>query len=313
MPEADPRILFISSTRLGDAVLTTGYLDAVLRAVPGARATVVCGASPAPLFRNVPGLDEIIVLRKRSWHRHWLDLWRQMRRQRWTLLVDLRGTAISWLLRADRRFIRTRGHDLAVHVVDEIAALLEMEPQAPHIWLGDQALPAELQDRPFIVFGPTAAWPAKRWTQPRFAELAGRLLASGLVDPATSFVILGGPDERELTRDLVAALGARAVDLVGCTDALQAAAIIRKAKLFVGLDSGLSHIAAAVQAPTVTLFGPGHPTRYRPYGETVRVVTTGLTYDELTGADFDHRDTQPMLDRIGVDEVFDAARALLTM
>ena len=58
------RILFITSTRIGDAVLSSGLLDHVTAAHPGARVTVACGPLAAPLFTHAPGVEEVIVMSK---------------------------------------------------------------------------------------------------------------------------------------------------------------------------------------------------------------------------------------------------------
>ena len=69
------KILFVSSTRLGDAVLTTGLLDHLIRTHPSARITVATGPVAKGVFTRMPNLERLIVLRKRSWGRHWLPFW----------------------------------------------------------------------------------------------------------------------------------------------------------------------------------------------------------------------------------------------
>lgn len=71
------RILFITSTRLGDAVISTGLLDHLLRRYPQARFTIVCGPVAAGLFAHMPRRDRTIIMAKRSYDMHWVDLWRQ--------------------------------------------------------------------------------------------------------------------------------------------------------------------------------------------------------------------------------------------
>ncbi|WP_042704493.1 glycosyl transferase, partial [Azospirillum sp. B506] len=88
------RILFITSNRLGDAVLSTGLLGHLTEACPGARLTIACGPLPAPLFRAVPGLERLIPLGQRSYARHWLRLLLECVRPRWDLGVDLRNSAV---------------------------------------------------------------------------------------------------------------------------------------------------------------------------------------------------------------------------
>ena len=69
------RILFVTSTRIGDAVLSTGLLDHLLRAYPEARFTIACGPVAEDVFARMPRREETIVLAKRSLSLHWLELW----------------------------------------------------------------------------------------------------------------------------------------------------------------------------------------------------------------------------------------------
>ncbi len=73
------RILFITATRLGDAVLSTGLLDHLLRTHPEARFTVACGPVAEGVFARMPNRDRTLVVEKRRFDLHWLALWRRRR------------------------------------------------------------------------------------------------------------------------------------------------------------------------------------------------------------------------------------------
>src|SRR3569623_2127939 len=94
-------ILFITSNRLGDAVLASGLIKRLSDEIPYARFTVVAGPIAAPLFEELPTLDRIIVLPKAKGGGHWFELWLKVRAVRWGLVGDLRGSGLS-------RFISTR-------------------------------------------------------------------------------------------------------------------------------------------------------------------------------------------------------------
>ena len=64
------RILFITANRVGDAVLTTGLLDHLIRQYPGCRITVACGPVAEGVFTRLPGLEQIIVVTKQPYGRH---------------------------------------------------------------------------------------------------------------------------------------------------------------------------------------------------------------------------------------------------
>src|ERR1700694_5016455 len=128
------RILFVTATRIGDAVLSTGLLSHLIQRFPGARLTSAAGPVAVPLFEAVPGLERLIVLRKRRFSLHWLALYGRTLGRRWDLVVDLRGSALAWLLRAGERRVMAKG-DPREHRVRQLARLLGPErPPDPTIW-----------------------------------------------------------------------------------------------------------------------------------------------------------------------------------
>src|SRR5205823_4669307 len=105
----DMRILFVTATRIGDAVLSTGLLSHVVARFPGAMLTIAAGPVAAPLFEAVPGLERLLVVRKQRWGLHWLALYAHAVSRRWDLVVDLRGSALAWMLRAGERRVMAKG------------------------------------------------------------------------------------------------------------------------------------------------------------------------------------------------------------
>src|SRR3954454_25395343 len=109
-------ILFVNATRIGDAVLSTGLLSHLIERHPQARLTIAAGPVAAPLFEAVPRLERLIVLRKERWRLHWPRLYAAVAARRWDLVVDLRGSALAWLLRVGERRVMAKG-DAAEHRV----------------------------------------------------------------------------------------------------------------------------------------------------------------------------------------------------
>src|SRR3954470_9657665 len=95
MAPASFPILVITATRIGDAVLSSGLIKRLADEVPNARFTIVAGPDAAPLFAAVPGLDRIITFEKAKTGGHWLRLWQDVRRTRWGLVVDMRGSGLA--------------------------------------------------------------------------------------------------------------------------------------------------------------------------------------------------------------------------
>ncbi|WP_428532447.1 glycosyltransferase family 9 protein [Rhodopila sp.] len=274
------KILFVTSTRLGDAVLSTGLLDHLIRSHPEARITVVCGPVAEGVFSRMPNRERTIVLRKQNGGRHWLALWREVALHVWDLVVDIRGSALSWLVPTRRRavFRRVPGTKIA-----QLGAILGLSPPpAPVVWTEEadrrEALRLLPAARPIVALAPTANWDPKVWPAERFAAAFGAVAGSLIADP--SAVVLGGPGAREaaMAAPLLAALPG-AIDLVGGISLSVAAAVLRRAALFIGNDSGLMHLAAAAGAPTIGLFGPTDAATYAPVGRCAVAVAGGSMED----------------------------------
>src|ERR1700742_4495426 len=99
------RILFVTANRLGDAVLSTGLLAHLIGQYPACRITVACGPVAAGVFQRMPNLERIIVMAKQPLGLHWLSLSGQVVARRWDLVVDIRGSALSWLIPTVRRAV----------------------------------------------------------------------------------------------------------------------------------------------------------------------------------------------------------------
>lgn len=309
-------ILFITATRLGDAVLSTGVLAALLEKHPNASVTVVCGTVPAPLFRAVPRLRQCIALRKKPYAMHWVDMWRQVAGTWWDLVVDLRRSAASCLLMTPRH--RSIPADRAgEHKLEQYARTLNLSPPpAPRIWLDDAARASAAAYLPpgrrYIGIGPTANWAGKIWPADRFLQVMQTLMQPGEIFAGCTPVIFGAVGEEAQAAPLFQSLGNTAVDLVGKLDVLASAAALAQCECFIGNDSGLMHMAGAVGIRTLGLFGPSHPEVYAPRGPHAAYVRTEKSYAELTGAaDYDHRTTDTLMESLPVDTVLTALRNLM--
>jgi ADP-heptose:LPS heptosyltransferase len=284
MPRACMRILFVTATRIGDAVLSTGLLDHLLRTHPGARITVACGPAAAGVFARMPGLERLIVVTKQPWSRHWLGLWAQVAFTRWDLVVDLRASALAWMVPARRR-LTGKGGRRPGHRLSHIGALMGLAPPPlPVAWTAPQdeaRAAALLPGGPWLVVGPTANWAGKVWPADRFVEVARALVAPDGALAGAGIAVLGGPgvEERAMAAPVLAAFPA-AVDLVGSLALPEVAAVLRRAALFLGNDSGLMHLAAAAGTPTIGLFGRSSAAEYGPSGpRAVAVEADGPPMD----------------------------------
>ena len=280
------RILFITSNRIGDAVLSTGLLDHLLRTHPTARFTIACGPVAEGLFTHMPRRDATIVMEKRRFGRHWLPLWAHAVQRRWDLVVDIRASAMGYIVPTTRRAVmrKSLGHKTA-----QLARLLKLNPAPlPVVWTSpeDRALAGHLlpAGRPIIALGPTANWTGKVWPPERFAALANSLRDTILPGARVAVFAGPGPFEAELAAPLLAAVP-EAIDLTGQLTLSEAAACLARCALFVGNDSGLMHLAAAAGAPTLGLFGPTPASEYGPAGRLAApVISPTASMGDLTTA-----------------------------
>ncbi len=168
----EKKILFMTATRIGDAVLSTGLLSHLMDRYSDAAITVACGAPAAPLFESVPNLDRLLMIRKKRLKLHWVALWARCLGTRWEAIVDLRSSGLAWLLPAAERHVK-RARGSSMHRVEELAEVLGLDdPPAPRIWSApryeDEAarLIPEGDGSPVLILGPTANWAAKEWRVP---------------------------------------------------------------------------------------------------------------------------------------------------
>ena len=308
-------ILFITSTRIGDAVLSTGLLAHLIERYLSPRLTIACGPLAAPLFEAVPGLERIVRVDKRPCSLHWLPLYAAVAPRRWDVVVDLRGSVLAWLLRCGERKVTAKGDPLE-HRVRQLARLFDLDaPPSPRLWTAlhhdREAARLTPAGGPVLAIGPAANWRGKEWRANRFAELAQRLTAAGGMLAGARVAVLAAAHERAQAAPLLSALPeSRRIDLVGKIDLPTAAAVLRRCALFIGNDTGLMHIAAAMGTPTLGLFGPSPIERYAPWGPRAAYVRSSDSPATMFAPGFDHRTTGTLMDGLSVDAVEAAARRL---
>lgn len=306
------RILFVTASRIGDAILSTGLLAHLAATYPQARFTVACGAPAAALFTAAPFVEKVIPMVKRKRAGHWRDLWTQTVGTWWSLVVDLRGSAIGYVIPARRRAVLKSSWQPKHRLYHLSSALGLDQAFAPVLWntpqqmdQAEKLLPA---GSPILALGPTANWGAKQWPAERFAQVALALTAEN----DGRIAVFGAENERASVQALLTALPApRTIDLIGKVDLATVHACLKRASLYVGNDSGLMHMAAAAGIPTLGLFGPSSEVFYGPFGPHCAHVRGKRSFEDICHApDYDYRSQDCMMQDLEVDTVIAAARAL---
>jgi ADP-heptose:LPS heptosyltransferase len=158
-----------------------------------------------------------------------------------------------------------------------------------------------------VTIAPAALYPWKAWSPERYAELIMQLDKE---IPCLVFLV-GGQGDKEVLGRIANQSGVRTINCSGSLNLCQTAALLRRSALFIGNDSGLSHIAAAIKTPLIQLFGPGEPEKFGYTGPD-RIV--------IQRTDCPHHPCQQRecitpgdwcMNRIAVADVLAAARHLL--
>lgn len=182
-------------------------------------------------------------------------------------------------------------------------ALTIPEVEFPHDPRAEQQIDLLLKKKNigrFILLTPGAGWGAKQWPPERYAEVAAALAKDGFIS-----VINFGPSEGSLARAVESA--SRGCAFAVATSIPELIALTRRASLFIGGDTGPSHLAAALRIPVVAIFGPTNPARNGPFGTQSIVLRSPSSVTDHTR----HTESESGLLEITVQQVVAAARQLL--
>ena len=285
--KTDLEILFITSTRLGDAILSTGLLEYLHKTYPNGKVTVACGPLPKTLFEGFPNVSRIIPMKKEKRHGHWIKLAKQTFGTKWDLVIDLRNSAVSRILRAKTRHIFGNHIDKNAHKVVQNSAVMGLnEPQSPKLYFteaqNDFAHSLIADNRPTIAVGPSANWIGKTWPAERFIEVIKWLTSSNGAFPDANVAVFAAPGEESQAQPVLDSIPEeRQIDGIAKGNPAEVAAALSKCVFYLGNDSGLMHAAAAANVPTIGVFGPSYPNIYSPWGNHTAYAQTPETFDQL--------------------------------
>ncbi len=288
------RILITRLSAVGDCILTMPVACALRRRFPDAFLTWVAEPGAAKLLRGHECLDELIVVKK-GWLKSPSLVWKlrgQLRRLRPDITVDPQGltksSIVAYLSGAKRRigFAKPRGRELSTwlnnelrqptkqHLVDcQLELLQSLGVTAPAVRF---RVPREVaaieamvtylkaidQTSDFVVINTGAGWYSRVWPAERYGAVARHL---GEKHGLPTIVVWAGPRERAWAHETAELSGGHAT-LAPPTSLAELAELLRRAKLYIGSDTGPMHLAAAVGTRCVALFGTTRPQDSGPYG-----------------------------------------------
>ncbi|HOQ05743.1 MAG TPA: lipopolysaccharide heptosyltransferase I [Anaerohalosphaeraceae bacterium] len=341
-PDWNKRVLILKPSSMGDIVHALPVLAALRRARPKAHISWVVRTELAGLFECVSGVDELILFDRRTMGRWWTAagvretaaFLRRLRQGRYDLVLDLQGLLRSglfaWLsgcrvrlglqeAREGARLFYTHTAPMpeSAHIFDAYDALLKMlgmsiEPLEFGLRVGEQArqdadalLKAEgLAGRRYAVLAAGSAHGRKCWPAERFARVAACLHR----EAGLAAVLVGTAGERALAERIQQASGVPAAVLVGRTSIPQLAALLERAAIVIGNDTGPTHLAAALNVPTVMMFGPTNPARLFPRSGLCAIAAVNPWG---RGRSIDNPQPEYRIENITVEQVLRAVQSLL--
>ena len=302
-------IVFLAPDDLGEAVLASGAVAHALRD-PADMLTIVGSQDVAELFRGAPA--QRISLPEEGPLQFAVGV--RFQPERCDVLIDAQRAIAGRIIPAALRIKLTDASVLRHRAEAWAEAAGAERPLAPKLWLdaaAREAAAAVAQGAgPLLALAPGGIDADKRWPVERFAAVARRL-SDGPLAGAQVVVLGAAPRDAHTTRAIVSSLdadGVAARDLGTGMDLLAAGALLERATLCIGNDNALAHIAAAMGAPTLTLFGPTDERVRAPYGPRVRTLR-GRSLEEVAASAA--LDGAGAMSEISIDAVEAAARDLL--
>ncbi len=330
------RILIIKPSSIGDVVHALPVLNLLRLRWPRAQVSWLITPGCAGLLEGHPQIDELIHFDRRLMSDNWKSLtsfrdmlrFRQtLRERRFDLVIDLQGLFRSgWLawatdapVRVGSSNAREFGWIFCTHLAPvswEHHAVRRYLIVADFLGLGQKPvkfiLPIDDADRtfarellggdePVAVLLPATHWMTKRWPVENFAALVEPLNRRfGLRS-----VVAGGVDAAKMASAIPGA-----TNLAGKTNLRQLAALLERADLVIANDTGPMHIAAALNRPLVTMFGPTDPNQTGPWGRMDSVVRVDIACSPCESRTCSH---QSCMRWLGVEAVLAVAERQLCL
>ncbi len=269
-----PRILLMRFSSLGDVILLSSLVESLARRDPKPEIWLVTKQAFAQLYENDPRIHRVISLS--TGRGAFEQLVQTLETEVFDEILDahasLRSRALTWRLPPTKttrikkdalariawtRF-RLASRALEFHAVDRYQRMVDgsSAPPRPRIVVSPSHLKnarAELGHKgPWLAIAPGARHATKRWPVESFAQLAQRFQR----ETNGHVLLVGGPGEDDLVAAVRAACDTPPHERSGRQDLSELAAVLAQCLLFVGNDSGLMHLAEAVDTPTLAVFGP---------------------------------------------------------
>ena len=301
------RILVVKLDHLGDVLLSTPVFSNLRQAYPNAELHALTGTWSRIVLEKHPDVNKVLEYNSPAFCRtgepasrkQTFQLYRALRRQKYDLMVELRG---DWRIagfallrvtpkRLDRaalqvanklgfpQFTGTHETTRNLNVLHKAGIPTPIQTTTFSVtaedkkWASDFLTTLQIdKERPLVAIHPGSPIPIKRWMPERYAELADWLIARKRAE----ILFVGVKDEIPIITEIQARMRTASNNIAGKTTLTQLASILHKCNVFIGNDSGPMHLAAAVGTQTIGLYGPGDPTRFGPVGPKCQTIRRKL-------------------------------------
>lgn len=303
------RVLVVRLRSIGDAVLSTPSLFALKRFLPHASVDILLEDWVAPVLDGLPYVNDVIRLQRKSTSAR-ARVARQLRANRYDVVYNLHGgTTATLLTRATGakhrvgyqtyQYAQLHNHlspsssslwgQNKTHSVEQQLALLgwtgvpvsDRPPtqlavtKAATATVAGRLQSAGLADTSFAVIHPAAAFATKQWAPANFGKIVVELANWGI-----SVVIITASTEASLIDEVMQNTSAPALPITDLS-LPEITALLASARLFIGNDSGIAHIAAAVETPAVVIFGSSNIAHWRPWTSGVAGAAAEVVFEEM--------------------------------
>ncbi len=325
------RVLVVRLRSIGDTVLTTPSLDALRRFLPNARIDILLEDWVAPVLQGFDAVDNVLSFKKDDLKSR-LKMALQIRRNKYDAVINLHGgTTSGFFVRASSAKYRI-GYDF--YRYQRFYTHIFPIADCIKFWQSDKLHSAEqmlgllglagipIEDKPksrlnvitnyelritnYALLHPVAAFDTKQWATENFARVAEYLSEKGL-----QIVAVATKKVREVLEKLqnLAKVSIKAFDDLSLPEIT---ALASNAEIFIGNDSGIAHIAAAVQTPSVVIFGSSNRTHWRPWTDAPNeIVFENLPCQPCDGYFCKEFDAPKCILSVKTESVFQAIEKVL--
>lgn len=339
--EKAKNILIRGTNWIGDAVMTLPAVEAVRSSFPNARISVLAKPWVADIYRLSPAVDDVILFRSPGIHSGIMGIIRlslELGRMEFDAAVllqnaveaaiisrlagipiragynsDVRGGLLTHSVKRTQAVRKVHQTGYYLEMVESLGCKPGKAPAYLRLGRDDDALAGRVCDsagidRKDVLVGlaPGATYgPAKRWFPERFAEVADRIIEKH----GSSVLVFGSADDKGISDQVQKHARNPLINLAGKTTLDETIAMIAQCQLFISNDSGLMHVAGALDIPTVAIFGSTNPVTTSPVGSNSMVIYKGISCSpclkQRCPTDF------RCMDAISVDDVLTIATRFL--